>query len=53
MKYDYITLRERPGIKETAAEWFSSKWGVPKEAYLECMEDYLSDAWDIIGRIAL
>ena len=42
MKYDYITLRERPEIKETAAEWFSSKWGVPKEAYLECMEDYLS-----------
>ena len=42
MKYDYITLRERPEIKENAAEWFSSKWGVPKEAYLECMEDYLS-----------
>ena len=39
MKYDYITLREHPEIKETAAEWFSSKWGVPKEAYLECMDD--------------
>ena len=22
-----------------AAEWFNSKWGVPKEAYLESMED--------------
>ena len=21
-----------------AANWFHSKWGVPKEAYLECMD---------------
>ncbi|MBO4453391.1 MAG: GNAT family N-acetyltransferase [Clostridia bacterium] len=40
--YEFITLRERPDLAETAAEWFSSKWGVPKEAYLECMRDYLS-----------
>ena len=40
----FITLRERPEIKEQAAEWFHGKWGVPKEAYLECMEDYLSGA---------
>ena len=39
---DYIDLRERPESKDSAAEWFHSKWGVPKEAYLECMEDYLS-----------
>lgn len=38
----YITLRERPELMDTAAGWFNSKWGVPKEAYLECMEDYLS-----------
>ena len=25
----------------TAADWFHSKWGVPREAYLECMEAYL------------
>ena len=25
----------------TAVGWFHSKWGVPKEAYLECMEAYL------------
>lgn len=37
----YITLRERPEIKEDAACWFNQKWGVPKEAYLECMKDYL------------
>lgn len=37
-----ITLRQRPELKEQAAEWFHGKWGVPKEAYLECMDDYLS-----------
>ncbi len=26
----YITLREKSEIKEIAAAWFSSKWGVPK-----------------------
>ena len=25
-----------------AAEWFHQKWGVPEEAYLECMQAYLS-----------
>ena len=42
-EYKYITLREIPEIKEEAAEWFSSKWGVPKEAYLECMNDYFDE----------
>lgn len=41
-KYQYITLMEKPELKEKAAEWFSSKWGIPKEAYLECMEAYLN-----------
>ncbi len=40
--YRYITLREKPQLKEAAAEWFHSKWGVPTEAYLACMEDYLN-----------
>ena len=39
--HSYITLREKPDIKETAAEWFHSKWHVPTEAYLECMDAYL------------
>lgn len=39
----YITLREEPLLKERAAEWFHSKWGVLKSAYLECMEAYLND----------
>ncbi|MBQ5991019.1 MAG: GNAT family N-acetyltransferase [Clostridia bacterium] len=38
----FITLRERPELKDRAAEWFHSKWGVPKEAYLACMDEYLS-----------
>ena len=38
----YITLREKPELMDTAAQWFNSKWGVPKEAYLECMQAYLS-----------
>ena len=40
--YQYITLKEKPEYKQTAAEWFNSKWGVPTEAYLECMDAYLS-----------
>ena len=40
--YTYITLREKPERKEQAAEWFHSKWGVPRGAYLECMESYLN-----------
>lgn len=39
--YQYIKLREMPAVKEKAAEWFHSKWGVSKEAYLECMNAYL------------
>ena len=41
--YEYITLREKPGLKNDAAEWFHSKWGVPEEAYLERIEDYLKN----------
>ena len=37
----FITLRERPELKDAAAAWFHSKWGVPEEAYLECMGSYL------------
>lgn len=39
--YQYITLRERKELLITAAEWFNAKWGVPIEAYLECMNEYL------------
>ena len=36
-EYRYITLMEKPMIKDLAAEWFHSKWGIPKEAYMECI----------------
>ena len=40
--YTFIKLRERPEWKQAAAEWFHSKWNVPTEAYLDCMDAYLS-----------
>lgn len=42
--YQYVTLREKPEYKDSAAAWFHEKWGVPTEAYLECMEAYLGHA---------
>ncbi len=41
MEYQFKTLREIPEKKDMAAQWFHEKWGVPQEAYLECMEAYL------------
>ena len=41
-RYSFITLRERPELKNTAASWFSRKWSVPEEAYLACMDQYLN-----------
>ena len=45
-EYRYITLTEKPELKEEAASWFHSKWGIPKEAYLECMNAYLDNGTD-------
>ena len=45
-KYKYVSLAEIPSIKDEAAKWFHSKWGVPKEAYLECMEAFLNQETD-------
>ena len=41
-RYSFITLRERPELKQTAATWFHSKWSAPEKAYLACMDQYLS-----------
>ena len=46
-EYQYITLREKPELVDKAAAWFNSKWGVPKEAYLECMEAYLKQETEL------
>ena len=40
-EYRYIALRDQPELMGVAADWFHRKWGVPAEAYLECMADYL------------
>jgi hypothetical protein len=29
-EFIYIALREKQQLKETAAEWFHRKWGVPQ-----------------------
>lgn len=40
--YMYITLREKPELINVAADWFHSKWNVPAEAYIKCMESYIN-----------
>ena len=42
MKYNIVKIQEYSDLKEAAANWFHSKWGVPKEAYLESMEDCIA-----------
>lgn len=37
----FVILREAPELMDLSAEWFHEKWGVPKEAYLACMQAYL------------
>ena len=44
--YKYVDLKEIKSYKDEAAGWFHSKWGHPKEAYLECMEAYLCGETD-------
>ncbi len=41
-QYQYMTLLKKPELKEAAAAWFHSKWGVPQEAYLACMDEFLA-----------
>ena len=38
----YVTIRERPELESRAADWFHAKWGVPREAYIECMDACLT-----------
>jgi len=46
-EYHYVTLREKPELMNIAAKWFHSKWNVPEEAYLECMEAYLKQETEL------
>lgn len=34
-----IKMSRRKDLKEKAAKWFSEKWGIPEQTYLESMED--------------
>lgn len=36
--YKLVRLREHPELKDQAAAWFASKWGIPLEAYQDSME---------------
>ena len=38
LQYKIIKLKEKPELKEEAANWFHDKWGVPIEAYLNSMD---------------
>ena len=42
-RYIYVTLRQKPEMKDEAVSWFHDKWHVPQESYLECMETYLNN----------
>lgn len=37
-EYRIVKISEHGELKEKAAEWFHQKWGIPKQAYLESME---------------
>ena len=41
-EHGIISIKEHPGMKEAAANWFHEKWGVPTEAYLESMDECIS-----------
>lgn len=42
LKYEFVTLRQRPQLKDIASSWFHEKWKVDKKAYLECIEAYIN-----------
>ena len=42
MGYQIVRLIDKPEMKEKMANWFSEKWSVPLQAYLDSMEDCLS-----------
>ena len=42
-RYEMINLQVHPELVETASRWFHEKWGIPREAYLESMEESLGN----------
>lgn len=51
--YTIITLRQRPEMSNQAAAWFHSKWGVPQEAYAECINNYVNHDTELGWYLAL
>ena len=39
MSYEIVRITDRPELLETAARWFSEKWGIPLEEYTSSMEE--------------
>lgn len=39
MNYKIILLRENENMVDECATWFNEKWGIPKQAYLDSMND--------------
>ena len=37
-QHTVIRLIDRPEYKESMAQWFHEKWGIPKQAYLDSMD---------------
>jgi len=42
-QYAIVKLGDRPELKDQAARWFHSKWGIPLEAYQESMTESLRE----------
>ncbi len=42
MNRHIIRLKDQPELLTAAAQWFHEKWGIPPEAYLESMQQYLA-----------
>ena len=41
MEYKIVRLVDNPDMKQSLAEWFHEKWGIPLDAYLDSMENCL------------
>lgn len=41
--HQIIKIKDHSEMLDTAATWFHQKWGIPKEAYVESMEESLQE----------
>ncbi len=42
-KYNVIKLQDVPKLKDTLANWFHEKWDIPVEAYIDSMNESLTN----------